>query len=70
MNEDDLVLPQLGDKKRFKPCGWIQKDQVLALEDEEIEVTGEVIFIHWPHRYYRVEYVTASGCIGHECFKF
>lgn len=33
------------------------------------EVTGTVIFIHWPHRYYRVEYESA-GCIGHECFKF
>lgn len=70
MNEDDLVLPQIGDRKRFRPCGWTQKEDVLALDGAEIEVVGTVSFIHWAHRYYRVEYTTASGCIGHECFKF
>ena len=65
---DDYV-PELGDKIRFRPAAWCENPDQYVVWQADKEVTGTVIFIHWPHRYYRVEYESA-GCIGHECFKF
>lgn len=61
----------IGDPYSFKPWAWFETPQAYSLHAESVPtVKGTIVYINEPHRYFRVEYRTASGCIGHECFKF
>lgn len=56
---------------RFKPAAWFDNPQRYTIDPNCVPtVEGRIVYINEDHRYYRVEYQTAPGCIGHECFKF
>lgn len=61
---------EIGDKIRFKPAAWLDNPEAYSFVTKQREVTGTVCYINEPHRYYRVVYERAPGCIGYECFKF
>lgn len=62
---------ELGDKITFKPHAYFENPAQLSMFGANCPtVTGEVIYINEEHRYYRVQWRAAAGCICHECFKF
>lgn len=61
----------IGQPYKFKPWSWFENPQAYSLHAESVPtVTGTIVYINETHRYFRVEYSTGAGCIGHECFKF
>lgn len=62
---------EIGDKIEFIPSGYFDNPERLSVSAPSVPtVEGTVIYINEAHRYYRVEYRTEAGCIGHECFKY
>ena len=62
---------EIGDKISFKPAAFFNSTACFGTDPRiDTVVSGTVVYINEDHRYYRVEYRLASGCIGHECFKF
>ena len=61
----------IGETFKFKPWSWFENPQLYSLHASSVPtVEGTIVYINEPHRYFRVEYRTTAGCIGHECFKF
>lgn len=61
----------IGQPYKFKPWSWFENPQLYSLHASSVPtVEGTIVYINEAHRYFRVEYSTCAGCIGHECFKF
>ena len=64
-------VPRLGDRITFAPSAFLSKtgyeQDIFGVAD--YRQTGEVCYINWAHRYFRVVFYP-QGEAQYECFKF
>lgn len=63
-------MPQVGDKTRFLPSGFLDSNtSFFGSSHIPTEVTGTVTYVNEAHRMYRVAF-SVNGYSMNECFKF
>lgn len=65
-------MPELGEKVRFRPAAFVAeatREEQRSVFDMPRVVTGKIVYINKPHRYFDVEY-EVHGHRLREAFKF